>query len=130
MSTTYTDEIGETVDGLVRLAITGAALAGERRAAHRAKLARLAEAQSLQEARENAERVEAIRAADLAALAQVEQARWWDSATPEQIKNMYTTATSWPDDERFVKAKKRMEQELDARWGITGDQVDRLAHTP
>ena len=117
-----TDGVGETFDDSLRIALTIASQFGERIARLREQLTRQREASANQEARELQARFEAERGAARASLAPIEQAEWWNQATPEDIAGVHETATAWRDvDDVARDAGDTIKNEVRERYGIDVD---------
>ncbi|MDH6238468.1 hypothetical protein [Cryobacterium sp. CG_9.6] len=117
-----TDGVGETFDDSLRIALTIAAQFGERIARLREQLARQREAGTVQESRELHARFDAERGAARASLAPVQQAEWWDQASPDNIAGMHETATAWRDvDDGARDAGDTIKREVQDRYGIDVD---------
>lgn len=117
-----TDGVGETFDDSLRIALTIASQFGERIARLREQLARQREASAIQEVRELQGRFEAERGAARASLAPIEQAEWWNQATPEDIAGVHETATAWRDvDDVARDAGDTIKHEVRERYGIDVD---------
>ena len=117
-----TDGVGETFDDSLRIALTIASQFGERIARLREQLARQREASAIQEARELQARFEAERGAARASLVPIEQAEWWNQATPEDIAGVHETATAWRDvDDVARDAGDTIKNEVRGRYGIDVD---------
>ncbi|MEC5152632.1 hypothetical protein [Cryobacterium sp. GrIS_2_6] len=117
-----TDGVGETFDDSLRVALTIASQFGERISRLREQTARQREADAVQEARELSTRFEAERGAARASLAPVEQAEWWNQASPQNIADVHETATAWRDfDDRARNAADRIKSEVQTRYGIDAD---------
>lgn len=117
-----TDGVGETFDDSLRIALTIAAQFGERIARLREQLSRQREAGAVQEARELQARFDAERGAARASLAPVQQAEWWDQASPDDIAGMHETATAWRDvDDVARDAGDTIKREVQDRYGIDVD---------
>ncbi len=117
-----TDGVGETFDDSLRIALTIAAQFGERIARLREQLARQREAGAVQETRELQARFDAERGAARASLAPIQQAEWWDQASPDDIAGMHETATAWRDvDDGARDARDTIKREVQDRYGIDVD---------
>ena len=117
-----TDDVGETFDDSLRIALTIASQFGERIARLREQLARQRESGAIQEARELEARFEAERGAARASLAPVAQPEWWNQASPEDIAGVHETATAWRDfDDVARDAGDTIKHELQERYGIDVD---------
>ncbi|TDW26952.1 hypothetical protein [Cryobacterium psychrophilum] len=117
-----TDGVGETFDDSLRIALTIAAQFGERIARLREQLARQREAGAVQETRELQARFDAERGAARASLAPIQQAEWWDQASPDDIAGMHETATAWRDfDDVAQGAGDTIKREVQDRYGIDVD---------
>lgn len=117
-----TDGVGETFDDSLRIALTVASQFGERVARFREQSARDREAAATQEGRELAARFESERGAMRAELAPVRRPEWWDRATPQDIGQVYETATAWRDfDDVAEGAGDLIRREVQERYGIDVD---------
>lgn len=118
-----TDDVGETFDDSMRIALTVASQFGERIARVREQLVRQREAAAIQDARELSTRFEAERGAARASLAPVQQPEWWDRASPRAIADVHETATAWRGvDDVAQDASVTIRREVKERYGIDIDQ--------
>ena len=90
-----TDQVAETFDDALRVALTVASQFGERISRLREQMNRQREADARQQARELQVRFDAERGAGRAYLAVAGQPDWWTRATPHAIGALYETATAW-----------------------------------
>lgn len=119
-----TDGIEEAFEGQLRILVTAAGQAGERFAREREAVLRTAQARSEQEQRELASRFQAEREAARVQLSRVHENQWWDNALPPDISQAWQTATAWSaEDPEAARAQLRIGQELEARYGITPEQL-------
>ena len=114
-----TDGVGESFDGVLRVALTIAAQFAGRISRLREHLGRMREASAQQQYRELESRFESERSAALASLAPVQQAGWWNTAGIDDIAQAYETATVWHDhDEVAREAGDTIRREVSERYGI------------
>lgn len=119
-----TDGIEEAFEGQLRILVTAASQAGERFAREREAALRTAQARSEQEQRELASRFQAERETARVQLSRVHENQWWDNAQPPDISQAWQTATAWSaEDPEAARAQRRIAQELEARYGITPEQL-------
>lgn len=112
------DGINEIFDDLLRQALMLAARLGEQAARARQQHIERARAQSKQAGREAVARFDAERQATRLALAPVQQGRWWESATPEQIGAAYQSATAWANEDSDIARTRRIMDEQLAQRGV------------
>ncbi|HVK28564.1 MAG TPA: hypothetical protein VM575_09485 [Nocardioides sp.] len=75
-------------------------------------------------------RFEAERDAARAAYLSVEDPRWWESAAPEQVAEVYQVATVWSEfDEEGRRVQRLMAEEIQRRYDVDARAVD-LAAVP
>lgn len=118
------DGIDEAIEGQLRIWLTMAAQIAERKARQREAELRQAEARNSREARELEARFEAERRVVHAELANVHRDSWWDRATEDQIQHAWEVARAWSgEDPEAARAEERMSVELQARYGITREQL-------
>jgi hypothetical protein len=123
-----TDQVAETFDDALRIALTVASQFGERISRLREQLARQREADALQHVRELQARFDAERGAVRAHLAVASQAEWWTHATAQDIGALYETAIAWrAHDVVAMDAADTIRREVTDRYGI---DVDRPGANP
>jgi len=123
-----TDQVAETFDDALRIALTVASQFGERISRLREQLTRQREADARQQARELQTRFDAERGAERAHLAVVNQADWWTRASAQEIGALYETATAWRNhDDTAAAATDTIRREVADRYGI---DVDRPGAAP
>ena len=119
------DGIDEVIEGQLRVMLTTSAQLAEHRARQREAELRQAEASSVREARELEARFEAERRAVHAELANVYRDSWWDRVTEPQLHHLWEAARAWAgEDLEVARAEARMCEVIEARWGITREQLD------
>lgn len=122
------DPAEDTFAEAMRLSVTLASRVGEQVARRLERQARAAEAASEQENREYQGRLRAEQAAMRAQLARVEDPRWWDTARPEDVGQMYQTALVWRERDDLA-ARVAHDIEDKTGWtpaGTTREVVDGL----
>ncbi len=118
-----TDQVAETFDDALRIALTIASQFGERISRLREQLARQREADARQHARELQARFDAERGAVRAHLTVAAQPDWWTHATPQNIGALYETAVAWRDhDVVAMDAADTIRREVADRYGIDVDR--------
>jgi hypothetical protein len=118
-----TDQVAETFDDALRIALTVASQFGERISRLREQLARQREADARQQARELQARFDAERGAVRAHLTVAGQPDWWTHATPHDIGTLYETAVAWRDHDAVARdAAETIRREVSDRYGIDIDR--------
>jgi len=118
-----TDQVAETFDDALRIALTVASQFGEHISRLREQLNRQREADARQQARELQARFDAERGAVRAHLTVAAQPDWWTHATPHDIGALYETATAWRDhDAVAMDAAETIRREVADRYGIDIDR--------
>jgi uncharacterized protein YajQ (UPF0234 family) len=119
------DGVADMLDGQLRIALTVAVQMGERVARLREELARTRRAQTQEANRELQARFDVQRVAARAEVAPVYEAHWWDTASAEQIANVYETAVAWRGiDTEADHAGERIAQEVRSRYGVDVHSLD------
>lgn len=116
------DGVLEEAGGQMRIALMAATQMAEKFSRLREELARRAQAQTEQETRELRVRFEADRNAARAAVAPTARPEWWNTATVQDVAEMYQTARAWePVDENLAAAAQHMRDEVRDRYGVDVD---------
>ena len=114
------DGVEETLEQVMRVAITAAARTGETAARRRQDQTQRLAGESEARARELQARADAEMEAARSAYAGVKEPAWWSTASPADVATAYESATAWADiDEAAAQAKQRIEDELRQRYGIS-----------
>jgi len=122
------DETSEIVRAGMRTALMVAAQLAQRTIRAHEQQLRDREAASLQRAAELQARFDAERAAAVAALTPVGRDDWWQTASQQNIADMYQTARTWEDfDLTARQAADRIRREVDGRYGIDAASLEREA---
>ncbi len=99
------DGVLEEAGGQMRIALMTATQMAEKFSRLREELTRRAQAQTEQQTRELRARFEADRNAAHAAVAPTDRPEWWNTATVQDVAEMYQTARAWePVDENLAAA--------------------------
>lgn len=119
------DGIEESVEGVVRVAVTAGAQLGSRLAQLLREQWERARQAELHEAGAERARFEAERQSAGYELRQIQTQEWWREASPERIGHGYATARAWEEFEPSAKAaQERISVELKDRYGIDVDRLD------
>lgn len=113
------DEMAETLEGGMRVAISAASSAAERAARGREQRRQQAEMADEQQAKELRARIETERAGARAELQRVHDDRWWERANRREVAAAYQTAAAWRGDPEAERAFTRIDQEVQQRWGVS-----------
>lgn len=114
-----TDGVEESVRGSMRVALTVAGQVGQQAARIIAERQREQQQASEQRVRELQARYDAERATARAHVAVVDRPEWWNTATPEQVADVWTTAHAWRTHDADVeRAAGVMETQARERYGV------------
>jgi hypothetical protein len=116
------DGVIEEAGGQMRIALMAATQMAEKFSRLREELTRRAEAQTEQQTRELRARFEADRNAARATVAPTARPEWWNTASVQDVAEMYQTARAWePVDEDLASAAQHMRDEVRDRYGVDVD---------
>lgn len=128
------DGIAEELERQLQLALAAAAIAARRAIAARHQAVDQAARDSAQAARAVKARIDAERLLGTERLRPVLDTGWWETATPQDVADMWQDATSWRDPDPptpsptiFDRAAGQIRQELHERVGLDPTQVIALA---
>ena len=128
------DGIAEEIERQLQLALAAATITARRVVAARQQQIEQAQRDSTQAARQLNARIDSERQLAAARLQPVFDSAWWETATPQQVADMWQQATSWRDPEDdpatptiFDHAAGRIGQEVGERTGLDVSQVVTLA---
>lgn len=129
------DGIAEEVERQLQLTLATAAIAARRAIAARQHAVQQARHDSEQAARAAQARIDAERVLAAERLRPVFDPAWWESASPQQIADMWQEANTWRDPDQsaaatptiFDRAAYRIRQEVHDRSGLDPTQVITLA---
>ena len=128
------DGIAEEVERQLQLALAAAAIAARRAIATRQHQVEQAQRDSAQNAQAVKAQIDAERQLAAAHLQPVFDPGWWETATPQDVADMWQEANSWRDPDRdvatptiFDHAAGRIRQEVRDRTGLDPTQVLALA---
>jgi hypothetical protein len=114
-----TDGVEESVRGSMRVVLTVAGQVGQQAARIIAERQREQQQASEQTARELQARYDAERATARAHVAVVDRPEWWNTATPEQVADVWSTAHAWRTQDADVeRAAGVMETQARERYGV------------
>lgn len=118
------DGIDEAFEGQLRVALTVAGRTAEELARWREQAIRDAEARSLRATRDLQERLATERTMAVAALAPLEQGRWWERASPQEVAAAWQTARAWQDVEPAARrAADTIREQVRSRFGVDVDDL-------
>lgn len=116
------DGVIEEAGGQMRVALMAATQVAEKFSRLREELARRAQAQTEQQTRELRVRFDAERNAARATVAPTARPEWWNTASVQDVAEMYQTARAWePVDEDLAQAAQHMRDEMRDRYGVDVD---------
>jgi len=116
------DGVIEEAGGQMRIALMAATQMAEKFSRLREELTRRAEAQTEQQTRELRARFDADRNAARATVAPTARPEWWNTASVQDVAEMYQTARAWePVDEDLASAAQHMRDEVRDRYGVDVD---------
>jgi hypothetical protein len=116
------DGVIEQAGGQMRVALMAATQMAEKFARLREELTRRAQAQTEQQTRELRVRFDAERDAARASVAPTARPEWWNTASVQDVAEMYQTARAWePVDENLAAAAQHMRDEVRDRYGVDVD---------
>jgi len=116
------DGVIEEAGGQMRVALMAATQVAEKFSRLREELARRAQAQTEQQTRELRVRFDAERNAARATVAPTARPEWWNTASVQDVAEMYQTAHAWePVDEDLAQAAQHMRDEVRDRYGVDVD---------
>jgi hypothetical protein len=119
-----TDGIEETMDGMLRVAVTAAGQLGEQTARLRERQLRHTQDRTEAQVRELEARVRSERTSAIAALAPIHRSEWWQGAGAQQVSDAYATARPWRDlDPEAARAEQRIRDEVRDRYGVHIDDA-------
>ena len=119
------DGVEEGINGLVRVAVTGAARLAEQLLRLRDEQLRAAEARDLTAAREVRARLDSEKALAIRELSPVRTDDWWKSAQPQDIGRAYATARAWENESLDAgEIRQHIDRELVNRYGIDPKEVE------
>jgi hypothetical protein len=116
------DGVIEEAGGQMRIALMAATQMAEKFSRLREELTRRAEAQTEQQTRELRARFDADRNAARATVAPTARPEWWNTASVQDVAEMYQTARAWePVGEDLASAAQHMRDEVRDRYGVDVD---------
>jgi hypothetical protein len=128
------DGIAEEVERQLQLALAAATIAARRAIAARQQTIEQAGRDSEQAARAVKAQIDAERVLATARLQPVFDPGWWETATPQDVADMWQEANGWRDPDRaaiqptiFDHAAGRIRQEVRDRTGLDPTQVLTIA---
>ena len=128
------DGIAEEVERQLQLALAAATIAARHAIAARQHQVQQAQRESAQNAQAVKAQIDAERGLAAAHLQPVFDPGWWETATPQDVADMWQEADSWRDPDRaeiqptvFDHAAGRIRQEVRDRSGLDPTQILTLA---
>lgn len=116
------DGVIEEAGGQMRVALMAATQVAEKFSRLREELTRRAQAQTEQQTRELRVRFDAERNAARATVAPTARPEWWNTASVQDVAEMYQTARAWaPVDGGLAQAAQHMRDEVRDRYGVDVD---------
>jgi len=128
------DGIAEELERQLQLGLAAATIVARRAIATRQHAVEQAHRESEQAARAATARIDNERSLAAARLQPVFDSGWWETASPQDVSDMWAEANSWRDPDRpatsptiFDHASGRIRQELHDRTGLDPTQLNALA---
>lgn len=128
------DGIAEELERQLQLGLAAATIAARRATAARQHHLEQAQRDSTQAAQTVRAQIDVERRLAAARVQPVFDSGWWETATPEDVADMWQQANTWRDPDRdpatptlFDHAATRIGQEVSARAGLNATQILALA---